>query len=316
MTQALAITFALVALLAPAFAFPHGGRGLVLGWLVSILAVVLVESGRRQPRSSAPARIGPLLYVVAVVLIRHAAGGATSGFSPLLLLPLFWIALTEDRVELVLLCVAIAGALIGPILVVGEPAYPVGEWRRAALWLLIAPTVGLATQQLVTSARLANESLEKLVRTDPLTALLNRRGFADLAERELLRARRTGEPVVVAMIDLDHFKRFNDSFGHPAGDRLLAGAAAAWSGEVRDIDVLARWGGEEFIALLPRCPEALAHNVLDRVRVATPEGQTCSIGFSSWRVDEPLAEVTARADAALYAAKEAGRNRVMAGTAG
>lgn len=174
----------------------------------------------------------------------------------------------------------------------------------------------MAAQSLVARTRRANESLAELARTDPLTGLVNRRGFEEIVGRELLRTRRTGEPLVIAFVDLDHFKRFNDTHGHAAGDRLLSRAALGWRDELRDIDVLARWGGEEFVVLLPRCPEPFAHNVLDRVRSRTPDEQTCSIGFASWHPPELLADTIARADAALYAAKEGGRDRVVAAPAG
>ncbi len=309
-------TFAAVALLAPVLALllpPSEPLGLLaVGSVVGAVAVALTAHGHRDATASWATSGGPLLYLAAVVLLRAAEGGSVSGYSPLLLLPLFWVALTGDRQLLIAMCLGIAAVLILPIVLVGAPDYPVTEWRRALIWLAVAPTVGLATQDLVRRVSEANEALEGLARTDTLTGLLNRRGFLEVAHREVLRAGRTGEPLVVALLDLDHFKKFNDTKGHPAGDRLLSGAARSWADELREVDVLARWGGEEFIVLLPRCPEAVAHNVLDRVRLATPEDQHCSIGFASWRLGEIIEDTTARADEALYAAKEAGRNQVIA----
>src|SRR4029450_8748510 len=94
--------------------------------------------------------------------------------------------------------------------------------------------------------------------------------------RCVARAGRGGEPVSVALLDLDHFKRFNDSYGHPAGDRLLKEAAAAWSGAIRAVDLIARYGGEEFIVLLPRTGTADAVQVIERALAATPLGQSFS----------------------------------------
>lgn len=319
MTGRYPLALALIAVAAPALAFltPEGSGGtLALGWAVAAAAVATTATAEARGATNAWGRLGPLLYLVAVALLRHAEGGAASGFSPLLLLPLFWVALTEDRLELLLLLAGMVAMFTAPILLFGAPTYPDTEWRRLIIWLVAAPIVGLATQALVARTREANEQLESLARTDALTGLLNRRGFEEVAQRELVRARRTQEPVAVAMLDLDHFKRFNDAHGHPAGDALLRDAASAWRGELRDIDVLARWGGEEFIVVLPRCPGSFAHNVLDRLRAATPGAESCSIGFALWRAGELLSDTIARADVALYAAKEGGRDRVHAATAG
>jgi diguanylate cyclase (GGDEF)-like protein len=110
------------------------------------------------------------------------------------------------------------------------------------------------------------------------------------------------------MIDLDHFKEFNDERGHQAGDRFLKQAAAAWGVELRGTDFLARYGGEEFALALPGCTPQLALEVADRIRAATPEGETCSIGIACWDGDEGAEPLLGRADRALYEAKHRGRN--------
>jgi diguanylate cyclase (GGDEF)-like protein len=118
------------------------------------------------------------------------------------------------------------------------------------------------------------------------------------------------------MVDLDHFKRFNDEFGHQAGDRLLKAAAAAWREQLRAVDHLARYGGEEFILLLPAADTLAADAIVARLLAATPAGQTFSAGIATWDGAETSDELVARADAALYAAKKAGRNRwLVAATA-
>ncbi len=181
-------------------------------------------------------------------------------------------------------------------------------------------TLGLgAVVNEITERKLAererNELLGQLAamaRTDPLTSLPNRRVWQEQLPRELARAERDEEPVCIAIVDLDHFKRFNDAHGHQEGDRLLAEAAAAWREELREVDLLARLGGEEFAVLLPRCGIAEAIEVIDRLRDATPADQTCSAGIAEWDGYEPPPALFARADDALYAAKEAGRNRTAA----
>lgn len=149
--------------------------------------------------------------------------------------------------------------------------------------------------------------LARQARTDELTALPNRRAWDEAVAREMSRAERTGEPLCLALLDLDHFKAYNDLNGHPAGDAHLRRTAAAWRREVRAIDVLARYGGEEFGVLLPSCEIIEAHEVIDRVRAATPNGQTASAGVVQFDGREHAESLLARADAALYRAKHLGR---------
>ena len=152
--------------------------------------------------------------------------------------------------------------------------------------------------------------VRRLAETDPLTGLANRRRFESELGREIERARRGDLPTCVAMLDIDHFKRFNDDFGHPAGDDLLRKSASAWQGAVRSIDTLARYGGEEFALLLPKCSPESASMVLDRLRAATPKEVTFSAGVASLDPTEKPGGFLTRADEALYVAKERGRNRV------
>ena len=151
--------------------------------------------------------------------------------------------------------------------------------------------------------------LESIARTDDLTGLPNRRAWEEQLPREVMRASRSRQPLCVAMIDLDHFKRFNDERGHQAGDRLLKEAAAEWEEELRATDILARYGGEEFALALPACPPDEALSVVERLREATPEDQTCSAGIAHWDGSETAAALLGRADAALYEAKRLGRDR-------
>jgi diguanylate cyclase (GGDEF)-like protein/PAS domain S-box-containing protein len=153
--------------------------------------------------------------------------------------------------------------------------------------------------------------VEAMARTDELTGLPNRRAWDEELRRELARAARSGNPVCVVIMDLDHFKRFNDERGHQAGDALLSEAAIAWRVRLRVTDTIARYGGEEFAALLPDCPPGEVVQIVDRLRSATPEGQTCSAGVAYWDGEESPEELVGRADAALYEAKRAGRDRVM-----
>src|SRR5579875_620523 len=139
-----------------------------------------------------------------------------------------------------------------------------------------------------------------LARTDALTGLPNRRVWDDRIVDALHQAKRSNEPLTIAVIDLDDFKTINDTGGHAAGDRLLQELADAWQKRLRDIDLLARVGGDEFWLLFPACPPGLEHAVLDRMRAAMPPGQTFSVGTATWDGSESAAQLLERADQALY----------------
>ena len=145
--------------------------------------------------------------------------------------------------------------------------------------------------------------LEHLAHHDSLTDLPNRRLFERELTRELARATRQGAPLCVVAIDLDEFKQYNDRNGHGAGDGLLKAAAAAWVGTLRAEDLIARVGGDEFVALLPDCPLAEADGLAQRLRRGVPLDQTCSAGSASWDRRESAQELLRRADRAMYESK-------------
>jgi diguanylate cyclase (GGDEF)-like protein/PAS domain S-box-containing protein len=164
----------------------------------------------------------------------------------------------------------------------------------------------------ITGHRAQQQDLERQARTDTLTGLLNRRGWEQALLTHLENALAEGQPVAVAILDLDHFKIFNDTFGHPAGDRLLADVAAAWAAQVPPGATLARLGGEEFGLALPSTEAHDARDVVAALRAVVPRGQTVSGGVTTWVPGEDAAELLARADGALYTAKRNGRNHVVA----
>ena len=173
---------------------------------------------------------------------------------------------------------------------------------------LLAVEASVAFDRAQTLAR-----LERVARTDDLTGLPNRRAWHEELNRELARATRHGNPLCVGILDLDHFKAYNDRHGHLMGDRFLKQTAAAWTDLIRDTDLLARYGGEEFALALPDTSLEQAKTLLERLRTATPENQRCSAGVVLWDEEEGEAELIARADEALYTAKRAGRDQVVAG---
>ena len=154
-------------------------------------------------------------------------------------------------------------------------------------------------------------TLAEVARTDELTGLPNRRAWDEALARELARARRDGTPLCIGIVDLDRFKEYNDIYGHQGGDRLLKELAAAWQQELRATDVLARYGGEEFALALPGCDLGDSAAIVERLRAATPAEQTASAGLIRWDGEESAEELFGRADKALYAAKEGGRDRIV-----
>ncbi|MGE3961490.1 MAG: GGDEF domain-containing protein [Dehalococcoidia bacterium] len=183
-----------------------------------------------------------------------------------------------------------------------------------------------------TAAQLREVSaeLDRLARTDALTGIANRRAYFDLLGIEFRRSRRYGRELSVLMLDLDHFKGVNDRWGHPFGDHVLRQTAAVVTANVRESDILGRYGGEEFALALPETGEEAALAVGEKLRAAVeahefrtettpPPGEaavrlTISIGVASLPIeaDQDEVELIGRADQALYEAKRTGRNRVIA----
>ncbi len=187
-------------------------------------------------------------------------------------------------------------------------ARPIDELttRETSVIALIADETAVAVERSDMLAQLA-----ALARTDPLTGLPNRRVWEEQLPVEIARAYRGGEPLSLLVIDLDNFKAVNDSHGHQAGDRVLKEVAASWRDVVRPTDLIARFGGDEFVVLLPGASTAAAVHLAERLRAAMPRELTCSVGVVEWAGDEPD-QFLARADLALYEAKAEGRNRTAA----
>ncbi|MEB3887070.1 diguanylate cyclase [Lyngbya sp. CCY1209] len=165
--------------------------------------------------------------------------------------------------------------------------------------------------------------LETLATTDSLTGISNRRHLLTLAEREFQRAQRYRNPFSILMLDIDHFKSINDTYGHATGDEALKLMADVTRNALRQVDIFGRFGGEEFVVFLPETPLPDAVTVADRIREAIASvsvamddaaiRMTVSIGVATYQTEEPnLDTLLMRADKALYEAKQRGRDRVVA----
>ncbi|MBI5440598.1 MAG: GGDEF domain-containing protein [Deltaproteobacteria bacterium] len=162
-----------------------------------------------------------------------------------------------------------------------------------------------------------NATLREASRIDPLTGLSNRRDMMDRLAAELGRVARTGAPAAVLMIDVDHFKAVNDVHGHEVGDLVLQALGASLAESIRVYDSCGRWGGEEFLVLLPETDRDAAVAVAEKIRSEAARGVpapcstlTVSVGVAVHAADEPLRSLLRRADEAMYEAKHLGRNRV------
>lgn len=168
----------------------------------------------------------------------------------------------------------------------------------------------------------AEKQLRQLATTDPLTQLLNRRSFLEVADYELTQRKRHQAPLAFVLADIDHFKSINDQHGHAVGDEVLRSVSQVLSLAVREQDSVARWGGEEFLILMPNATLEAARMVAERLREkvsaieVTVGGQTVKVsmtfGVSSHRLEEPVEAPVSRADGALYKGKAQGRNQVVA----
>lgn len=175
----------------------------------------------------------------------------------------------------------------------------VGACSAVLFFLVLFRMTGLVRQVQAQAAK-----LETLSDTDELTGAPNRRVWFRQIPYELARAKRAGRPLSLAIIDIDHFKTYNDTYGHQEGDRLLQSAVHNWKNQLREGDLLVRFGGDEFIALLPDCGPENAGLAIARLKSAMPFNQSCTIGIACLTGDESADDLLARADKDLYESKE------------
>ena len=229
-----------------------------------------------------------------------------------------------DSRDLVRTNLAILAALVPVMWVV-----PLADFDKVgtAVFVLLATAVSTLLGRVVESSNrrafMLERDLHRDARTDSLTGLDNRRSMQERGRAELKRAQRTGSPVSVILCDLDHFKSINDKYGHETGDAALTRAALVLRRALRESDVVGRWGGEEFMAILPATDAAGAAEVAERMRMAiavttfdgVAEKPTISLGVaSSEQLQDPGLEwdlLIKEADQRLYRAKHEGRNRVV-----
>lgn len=211
--------------------------------------------------------------------------------------------LIQQPVSVSLISAAVLSLLIAP------PIY----------WLVATPIKREYEKRLHAEDRAAE--LGKLAITDPLTRTRNRRGITIGVLEAMAHAERYGHPLSVAMVDVDHFKEVNDTYGHKAGDRVLEGVASILVETLRMPDKIGRYGGEEFLLVLPETGLEQTTRIVERIRAAVDQAEfdigdkkiklTISIGATIFVKGEDLEQLLSRADSALYEAKQSGRNLVV-----
>lgn len=262
------------------------------GWLagVSVLLAVPVWSlsWRWLRHAAVVSSVGGIAAIVAVATTSAGAVSAAASFVWVVLYAAFFFSRRATR------CYALACAGSFALALALNPFSGAGN-----VWVLMSLTMVVAAEAVAHIVR----TLERQATTDPLTGLLNRDGLRTAGMRVLAQAQRSGRPLAAVIVDLDGFKLVNDRQGHAAGDRLLADLAAAWPPVLRADDVLARYGGDEFVLLLPGTATSAAVELLHRLRGASPAAW--SFGLASGAAGKTLEDLLAEADADLYRVKAA-----------
>lgn len=263
----------------------------------------------------------------------HAAIGTLmlgweSGFHYLLLMFIPSVVMTSSRQRVQVFLIALLaflGALDvlarmwGPLAPIPQASLLALKWLNISLFVVMFSALASYVRHKITQAE---QRLKILATVDALTGLHNRRHFESVAEQHMARRRRSGISSAVVIGDIDFFKKINDTFGHEAGDLVLVAVSRLLKNGLREVDSLARWGGEEFVLLIHETGLADAIAVTDRIRhaiedslVSHPAGEircTMSFGITQLRPNDTLGDAIDRADRALYRSKAQGRNRASA----
>jgi len=237
--------------------------------------------------------------------------------------------------EIVIACVWMISMLLATVtllLWIHPPQFDVKqEIVNVSVACIVLPALALITRHFaLLREKLAAQRAElksalgrvqELATRDALTNLANRAHMQEILRQEVARHQRLGAVFSLALLDIDHFKSINDNHGHQTGDDVLVGFAKWAEATQRQSDVIARWGGEEFLILMPQTPCEAAQIALERFRAGVANARlsttvedlivTASIGITQWRADEEIKQTIERADRALYAAKEGGRNKIV-----
>jgi diguanylate cyclase (GGDEF)-like protein len=275
-------------------------------------------------------RSTPAMWLLTAEVVAHAALavsilGWASGFQ-YYLIPLIPFVMFNDRlgstsVTLTALGVFAIFLVLSVFAPSGEPLTNIARAQAYANIAIPFLALGLVSFYFRLASTSAEKRMEAIASGDSLTGLLNRRKMDERLEEERVRFERSNKPFSVIMADVDHFKKINDTFGHPAGDRVLRAIATIFGEGLRGQDAASRWGGEEFLLLLPETDVTAAQDVANRLREAA-EGKlkqlaglsqnvTLTFGVATFTGTSTIEACIKTADDAMYEGKRAGRNRVV-----
>lgn len=299
----------------------------VLAWInvISVAMYVYAYRAFNQRRN----RLAVMLIRIEVLV--HAGLGTVlvgweSGFHYFLLMfiPALFVSMRARGAWILAACLWAYYVGLDVLMWFVQPLQPISSNALLAVHLFNLTVVFfmfsyLALFYVITVTR-AHKSLARMATTDSLTGLFNRRHMIALTEKELARHNRKPINLTLMLMDIDHFKQINDEYGHDIGDRVLDAVSHLLKCSMREQDFIGRWGGEEFLAILPETDVDQAVAGAERIRQAVQAqaiesdgkkiGVTLSIGITQYRAEEALSNAIARADHALYKGKSAGRNRV------
>ena len=274
---------------------------------IAALATVVGAISLKWPEHARPWMVNAALAAgtALVSLCIYFAGEATGIYSPMFI----WVVLLAASFlprRAVALHVGWIAVSWGIALALVEEWSDLSAVTRWVLGTFVLTVTAAVMTEIVKGRKLTDERLRDtahLANHDPLTGIANRRLLETTLERELARARRHLAPLALVALDLDDFKGYNDRHGHAAGDQLLKSASAGWARVLRTEDLIARVGGDEFVALLTACPPAEAGRAAERLLGTLPAGCECSVGVASWDGSESAERLLMRADEALYEKK-------------
>ena len=299
--------------------------------------LVLVRSGWSERFSDPSLAQFQLFWALGFNAMAYAITGPARALAlPLLVITMMFGIFSRTRREVLALMVyAIAAYALAMVFAAYRSPSPMSPAMLTAQLVIVLASIVTCTLMCLRvqnirrhlrrqkdDLRAALQQIQQMAMRDHLTGLVNRRQMSELMALELHRCQRSSSPPLLAQLDIDHFKAINDQHGHEAGDQVLVHIGTLLSETCRAQDIVARWGGEEFLLLLPATDAAAALALAERIRSVvtaqplsthkqeTPINATLSLGVTVVQTNEPLASAIARADGALYRSKEQGRNRV------